>query len=176
LTFFALLATLSFVILSDFIRVLWGTRYSIYNKLTGKVLRGKEYKAAGPQVYLIVGASFAYYLYVAGLYPVGVPMAGILVACFSDALAALIGRKLGKRTVTCPGGKVKTLEGFLAGIISAYLVAMIFVGPVLAIIAAAIFFVLDYVPNPVADNLSNPILISLGIWAVAALTSLPIGW
>jgi len=49
LTYFALLGTLTFVILSDFIRVLWGTRYSIYNKLTGKVLRGKEYKAAGPR-------------------------------------------------------------------------------------------------------------------------------
>ncbi len=176
LTFFALLATLTFVLFPDIIRASWATRYSLYNRLTGKVLRGKEYKAAGPQVYLIVGVCFSYLLYMYGAYPVNIPMAAALVACFSDALAALIGRKWGKRKVNCPGGKTKTLEGFIAGVGSAYLISLIFVGPILAIVAAVVFFLLDYFPNPVADNLSNPILISLALWAVAGWGGVPIGW
>ena len=175
-TFFALLATLAFVLIPDIIRANWATRYSLYNRLTGKVLRGKEYKAAGPQVYLIVGVCFSYLLYMRGAYPVNIPMAAALVACFSDALAALLGRKWGKRQVKCPGGKIKTLEGFVAGVGSAYLISLIFVGPILALVAAGVFFLLDYFPNPVADNLSNPILISLALWAVAAWGGVPIGW
>ncbi len=175
-TFFALLATLTFVLFPDIIRANWATRYSLYNRLTGKVLRGKEYKAAGPQVYLITGVSLSFLFYIYDFYPVEIPFAAALVACFSDALAALIGRKWGKKKVTCPGNKVKTVEGFMAGVGSAYLIALIFVGPVLAIVAAVVFFLLDYFPNPVADNLSNPILISLALWAVSAWAGVPIGW
>ncbi len=175
-TFFALLATLTFVLFPDIIRANWATRYSLYNRLTGKVLRGKEYKSAGPQVYLITGVSFSYLFYVYGFYPVEIPFAAALVACFSDALAALVGRKWGRKKVICPGNKVKTLEGFIAGVGSAYLISLIFVGPILAIVAAVVFFLLDFFPNPVADNLSNPILISLALWVVSAWASLPIGW
>ena len=111
-----------------------------------------------------------------GVYPVGIAMAAALVACFADAAAALVGRRHGKRKVTCPGGHVKTVEGFLVGTGSAFLIALIFIGPVFALIAAGIFFLLDFFPNPIADNLSNPILISLGLWAVWILTGLPVGW
>ncbi len=176
LTFFALLGTLTFVLFPDIIRANWATRYSLYNRLTGKVLRGKEYKAAGPQVYLITGVSFSFLFYMYDFYPVEIPFAAALVACFSDALAALIGRKWGKKKVNCPGGKIKTLEGFIAGVGSAYLISLIFVGPILAIVAAVVFFLLDYFPNPVADNLSNPILISIALWVITAWGGVPIGW
>jgi len=176
LTFFALIATMEFALLSDLIRTLWGARYSVFNVLTRAILRKKEYNAAGPQIYLISGVCFSYLLYKVGCYPIGIAMAASLVACFSDAIAALIGRKYGKHKVSVLGGDTKSVEGFIAGAGSAYLIALIFVGPLHAIFAALIFFLLDYFPIRIADNLTNPILISLGLWLFSIIIPIPIGW
>jgi dolichol kinase len=176
LTLFALFATLILAILADIIRVLWGPEYSVFNFLTRAVLRKKEYNAAGPQIYLISGVILSYLLYVMGLVHILAVTAGILVACFSDALAALIGRKYGKHKVTCIGGDVKSIEGFLAGVGSAFLIALIIVGPIYALIAAIIFFLLDYFPIIIADNISNPIAITIGVGVCYALFGFPIGW
>ncbi len=176
LTLFALFATLILAILADLIRVLWGPEYSIFNFLTRAVLRKKEYNAAGPQIYLVTGVIFSYLLYVMGLVNILVVTAAILVACFSDALAALIGRKYGKHKVICIGGDIKSIEGFFAGAGSAFLFALILLGPVYAIIAAVIFFLLDYFPIIIADNILNPIAITIGIGISYALIGLPLGW
>jgi dolichol kinase len=176
LTFFALIATMEFALLSDLIRTLWGARYSVFNVLTRAILRKKEYNAAGPQIYLISGVCFSYLLYKIGCYPVGIAMAASLVACFSDAIAALIGRKYGKHKVSVLGGDTKSIEGFIAGAGSAYLFALIFIGPLHAIFAALIFFLLDYFPIRIADNLTNPILISLGLWLFSIIIPIHIGW
>jgi len=176
LTLFALFATLVLAILSDIIRVLWGPEYSVFNFLTRAVLRKKEYNAAGPQIYLVSGVISAYMFYVIGVVHILVVVAGVLVACFSDALAAIIGRRYGKHKVTCIGGDVKSVEGFIAGAGSAFVIAFIFVGPIYALIAAIIFFLLDYFPVIIADNILNPILITLGIGIAVALLGLPFGW
>lgn len=176
LTFFALMATMIFALLSDLIRTLWGARYSVFNVLTRAILRKKEYNAAGPQIYLISGICFSYLLYKIGCYPMEVAMAASLVACFSDALAALIGRRFGKHKITVLGGDTKSIEGFIAGAGSSYLFALIFVGPFFALFAALIFFLLDYFPIRIADNLTNPIMISLGLWLFSAIIPIQIGW
>ncbi len=176
LTMFALFCTLILVIIADLIRVLWGPEYSIFNFLTREVLRKKEFNAAGPQIYLVTGVILSYLLYVMGLVHILAVATGILVACFSDALAALIGRKYGKHKITCIGGDVKSYEGFLAGAGSAFVIALIIVGPIYAIIATIIFFILDYFPVIIADNILNPILITIGIGISFALMGFPIGW
>ena len=174
LTMFALIATLIFAIISDLIRVLWGAEYSIYSMLTRAVLRNKEFNAMGPQIQLVCGAIFAYWLYTLGLIPISAAMAAILVACLSDAAAALIGRKYGKHKVKCIGGDIKSIEGFIAGVGSAYLVGLFCVGPFYALIAALIFFILDYFPIVIADNILNPIAISIGLGLAMALLGIPI--
>lgn len=174
LTMFALIATLVFAIISDLIRVLWGAEYSIYSMLTRAVLRNKEFNAMGPQIQLVCGAIFAYWLYTLGLIPISAAMAAILIACLSDAAAALIGRKYGKHKVKCIGGDIKSIEGFIAGVGSAYLVGLFCVGPFYALIAALIFFLLDYFPIVIADNILNPIAISVGLGLAMALLSIPI--
>ena len=176
LTMFALIAVLVLTIISDLIRVLWGAEYSIFNYLTKQVLRKKEYNAAGPQIYLITGAIFSFMLYIMGLVHILAVVAGIMVACFSDALAALIGRKWGEHKVNCIGGEVKSVEGFLAGVGSAFIIGLIAVGPIYALIGALIFFLLDYFPLPVADNILNPILITIGIGVAFFFFGWPIGW
>ena len=101
---------------------------------------------------------------------------GILIACLSDAAAALIGRKYGKHKVKVRSKDIKSVEGFLAGTIVAYLIGLILVGPVYAIIGAVIFFITDYFPIYTADNLLNPIFIPIGMQLLIVILGLPVGW
>ncbi|GAB4311829.1 MAG: hypothetical protein Kow0069_12280 [Promethearchaeota archaeon] len=177
LTMFALVAALFFAVIPELIRVLSKAKYSLYNKLTGAVLRGKEYKAIGPQIYLLVGVTFSYLFYhPLGLIPVEVVMTGALSACFSDAAAAVVGRGWGKRKVKVHNGDTKSVEGFVAGVGLTFLIGLLLVGPTLALVAAFTFFLLDYFPTVVADNLLNPIAISFGVALFAFATGVPVGW
>jgi len=177
LIMFALVATLAFVIVSDIIRIVWGPEYSIFNFLTKSMLRNKEKNAAGPQIYIITGFIFSYMLYMAKIIPdVRVFFAGILIACLSDASAALIGRRYGKHKVILRNKDVKSIEGFIAGVVIAYIIGLVFVGPIYAIMGALIFFLTDYLPSVTADNILNPIFIPIGIQLMVILLGLPIGW
>ncbi|MBY9008057.1 MAG: hypothetical protein KGD63_15050 [Candidatus Lokiarchaeota archaeon] len=176
ITLFAFVAILVFTIVPELIRVLWGPEYSMLNLLTRSVLRNEERNAVGPQIYLLTGAIFSFILYLEGAVHLKALTAGILIACFSDAAAALIGRGIGKHKVNCLRGQKKTLEGFIAGVGSAYLIGLFTVGPIYALIAAIIFFLLDFFPTYIADNILNPILITLGITIFYSILSLPIGF
>ena len=174
LTLFGLIGTLVFAIISEFIRIFWGPEYSIFHFLTKAILRDKEYNAFGAHIYLITGIIFSYMLYFIGMVHILTVTVAVLISCFSDALAALIGRKYGNHKVKCIGGDIKSIEGFIAGTGSAFLIGLIVLGPIYALIAALIFFILDFFPTIIADNLLNPILITIGISISIILLGLPI--
>jgi len=176
ISLFALLGAFIFMIISDLIRVLWGPEYSIFHFITKSTLRNEERNAVGPQIYLIVGAIFTYVLFLLGFVNILAFTAGLIIACLSDALAALVGRIWGQKKVICPGGHEKTIEGFIAGTLSAYLLGLLFLGPIYALVAAIIFLITDYFPMMIADNFLNPILIPIGIMMVQLIIQLPIGW
>jgi dolichol kinase len=176
LTMMALIGALMFAIISDLIRIIWGAEYSVFNFLTRSMLRKKERNAAGPQIYIITGFIFSYMLFMVNLLNILAVFTGILIACLSDAAAALIGRKYGKHKVRVRSKDIKSVEGFLAGIVVAYIIGLIFVGPVYAIIGAVIFFITDYFPIYTADNLLNPIFIPIGIQLLIIILGLPVGW
>jgi dolichol kinase len=176
ITAFILIASLVFMIVPDLIRILWGPEYSILNLLTKPVLRNKELNSLGPQIFLLTGIIFSYTLYMIGFVHFLVVFTGISIACFSDGLAAVVGRFYGKHKVHCIGGNVKSIEGFIAGTSSAFIIGLILLGPIYAIFAAFIFFLLDYFPSVIADNILNPILIIIGITVSILLLGLPIGW
>ena len=177
ITMFALIGSLAFVIISDIIRIVWGPEYSFFNFLTKSMLRNKEKNAAGPQIYIITGFIFSYMLYMAKIIPdVRIFFAGILIACLSDASAALIGRRFGKHKVILRNKDVKSVEGFIAGVVVAYIIGFVLVGPIYAIMGAFIFFLTDYLPSVTADNILNPIVIPIGIQLMVLLVGLPIGW
>ena len=174
---FALIGALAFAIISDIIRIVWGPEYSVFNFLTKSMLRNKEKNAAGPQIYIITGFIFSYMLYMAKIIPdIRVFFAGILIACLSDASAALIGRRFGKHKVRLRNNDVKSIEGFIAGVVVAYIIGLVLVGPIYAIMGALIFFLTDYLPSITADNILNPIFIPIGIQLMIFLLGLPIGW
>ena len=176
LTMFALIGALAFAIVSDIIRIVWGPEYSIFNFLTKSMLRNKEKNAAGPQIYIITGFIFSYMLYMAHIIHIFVFFAGILIACLSDASAAIIGKKYGKHKVILRNEEVKSVEGFVAGVVVAYIIGLVFVGPVYALMGAFIFFLTDYLPAVTADNILNPIFIPIGIQFLVFLLGLPIGF
>ena len=177
ITMFALIAALAFAIISDIIRIVWGPEYSVFNFLTKAMLRNKEKNAAGPQIYIITGFIFSYMLFIANIIPdIRVFFAGILIACLSDASAGLIGRRFGKRKVILRNKEVKSIEGFIAGVLVAYIIGLVLVGPIYAIMGALIFFLTDYLPSVTADNILNPIFIPIGIQLMVILLGLPIGW
>ncbi|HUW90186.1 MAG TPA: hypothetical protein VMV43_06650 [Candidatus Nanopelagicaceae bacterium] len=176
LTMFALIGSLTFAIVSDIIRIVWGPEYSIFNFLTKSMLRNKEKNAAGPQIYIITGFIFSYMLYMVGIINIFVFFSGILIACLADATAAIIGKKYGKHKIILRHGEVKSVEGFVAGVVVAYIIGFVFVGPVYALMGTLIFFLTDYLPAVTADNLLNPIFIPIGIQFLVFLLGLPIGW
>jgi dolichol kinase len=176
ITGFTLICSLIFMIVPDLIRILWGPEYSILNLLTKAVLRNKEFNSLGPQIFLLTGIIFSYTLYMIGFIHFLVVFTGISIACFSDGLAAVVGRFYGKHKTHCIGGNIKSIEGFIAGTSSAFIIGLILLGPIYAIIAAFIFFLLDYFPSVIADNILNPILIIIGIKISIVCLGLPIGW
>ena len=176
LVVFGLIGSLIFSITSEFYRILWGPEYSLLNFLTKPILRDKEKNAVGAHIYLITGLIFSYTLYLINIVHIYVFITGMLVACVSDALAALIGIRFGKTKVTCPGGDIKSVEGFIAGTGSAFIIGLIFMGPIYGLIAALIFFLLDYFPTIIADNLSNPIILSLVLTLFVYILGFPIRW
>lgn len=176
LTMMALIGSLIFAIISDIFRIMWGPEYSIFNFITHSMLREKERNAAGPHIYIMVGFILAFMLYMMDLIYISSFFAGILIACLSDAAAALVGRCFGKHKVKVRSKETKTVEGFIAGVVVAYIIGLIFVGPIYAIIGAIIFFLTDYYPTYTADNILNPILIPIGIQFFIAILQLPVGW
>lgn len=176
LTMMALLGSLFFALISDLIRILKGPEYSFMNFISRSILRNKEKNALGPQIYIITGFVFSYMFYMAGIMHILTFFAGILIACLSDAAAALIGRKYGKHKIILRSKDTKSVEGFIAGVLVAYIVGLIFVGPIYALIGALIFFLTDYFPAVTADNILNPIFIPLGIQLGIYLLGLPVGW
>jgi dolichol kinase len=176
LTMMALIGALMFALISDLIRILWGPEYSLFNFLTRSMLRNKEKNAAGPQIYIITGFVFSYMLYMADLIHIAAVFSGILIACLSDAAAALIGRRYGRHKIKVRSKDMKSIEGFVAGTIVAYMIGFVFVGPIYAIIGAFIFFLTDYFPKYTADNILNPIFIPISIQIFIVLLGLPVGW
>ncbi|MEJ2251178.1 MAG: hypothetical protein P8Y70_17995, partial [Candidatus Lokiarchaeota archaeon] len=95
---------------------------------------------------------------IAGIYA---QMAVVSISVLSDMSAALIGRRWGKHK--WPIVKGKSLEGSAAGFIVGFFSALVFVGPILALIGALVFVFTDVLLAKIniSDNASNPIIMAL---------------
>ncbi len=85
----------------------------------------------------------------------------VTVSALADMMAAMIGRKYGKHKWKIVKGK--SIEGTLAGSITAFFAAIFFVGPILALVSVLIFNITDLVLARVriSDNLTTPILLAI---------------
>lgn len=103
-----------------------------------------------------------------------------LIATGADAMACIIGKKYGKHTLR--KGSKKTLEGFVAGGTSTFLIVFIVFNiyhpwmPITqikiiltAVIATIIFLIIDTYAKYISDNILNPILAGLAMWLIYLL-------
>ncbi|MBD3186063.1 hypothetical protein GF325_04465 [Candidatus Bathyarchaeota archaeon] len=176
LTLFALIATVIFVSCVDIPRVLFGEQYSLISLIearAGKILREKEIGVPGPETFIAIGATSAWIIGIAfqPLESTSVEMAiaGIMMSTVADGMAAIIGKTYGKHEIKRPHGQLKTVEGLIAGLVTAFVVSVFFAGWFLALFGAAIFMVIDYLSPPIADNVINAPLLTFLLCGMKAL-------
>ncbi|MHA1292976.1 MAG: hypothetical protein ACTSQJ_09940 [Promethearchaeota archaeon] len=157
-TFMFFIAAIILFIIPDIFRI-YNRKYSIFSGVYKKVIRMKELYAVGPQIYLVLACTFIFLFAVFGLISPIVAVAGMMIAAFGDAAAAIIGRKYGKHKFNTffQKDEQKSYEGTIAGFTVSFLVAVIFVGPFIAILGALTFSIIDYLNPKIADNVLNPI-------------------
>jgi dolichol kinase len=100
-----------------------------------------------------------------------------LIASGADALACIIGKKYGRRSLRKNSNK--TIEGFIVGGISTFLIVVIILilyhpwMPIsflkiflMALIATFLFLLIDRFARNISDNILNPILTGFGMWII----------
>ncbi len=121
-----------------------------FNRYLGFLLRPEEYTSITGATYLIVGA-----LVTILIYPKPIAIFAISMLVVSDALAAWVGKGIGR----IPIRSHKTLEGSLAFFLSAFLIARLVLcwSGAMALIGALAGTVLEWGILPFNDNLTVPI-------------------
>ena len=161
-TFMFFLCAILLLIIPDIFRI-YNRKYSLFSGVYKKVIRMKELYSVGPQIYLTLACTFVFLLAILGIFIPGVAIAGMMIAAFGDAAAAIFGRKFGthKFDTILQKEEKKSYEGFVAGVGVSFLVALFFVGPFLALLGAITFGIIDYLNPKIADNILNPIFCSV---------------
>jgi len=103
-----------------------------------------------------------------------------LITTGADAVACLIGKKYGTHKLKKDSNK--TIEGFITGGISSFLIVLILLNlyhvwmPIsfvkillMAIVSTILFLLVDFFGNHVSDNILNPILTGFGMWLILFL-------
>ena len=163
LTFFALIALFVDLIIPDFIRVVHGFDYSIYNVVIKSVIQKKEYKALGPHTFLLGSVSLIFLFTKIGIGNIEYAFVAALCACFGDGIAAIIGKYFGKHKIITIAGATKSLEGFISSFIINFIISALFLDFWLALYVCFLFLLVDYFTIPVSDNILNPIIIFIGL-------------
>ena len=87
------------------------------------------------------------------LYPSTIAYASICIVAIGDSAAAIVGERFGHRRIV----RRKTVEGFVAGLTAAFLLASFFVSPIIALAGAAGAMIMELIDVP-DDNLTMPIV------------------
>ncbi len=103
-----------------------------------------------------------------------------LITTGADAAACLIGKKYGSHSLK--KGSNKTIEGFIAGGITTFLIVFIIMNmyqfwmPIsfikilmMSLVSVILFLLVDFYIEHLSDNILNPILTGLGMWLILLL-------
>jgi len=103
-----------------------------------------------------------------------------LITTGADAAACLVGKKYG--THSLKKNSNKTIEGFITGGVSTFLIVLIVMNIyqawisvsyvkilLMAIISTILFLLVDFFANHISDNILNPILTGFGMWLILIL-------
>jgi len=103
-----------------------------------------------------------------------------LITTGADAVACIIGKKYGRHSLRKNSNK--TIEGFIAGGVSSFLIVIIILTLyhpwmplsilkifLMASIATVLFLLIDRFARNISDNILNPMLTGFGIWIILIL-------
>ena len=88
------------------------------------------------------------------IFPPPICYATIAVLTLGDSFASIFGKKFGRTKVSFNTGK--SVEGSIAGLMVAFLGALLFVDPLTAMIGAASGILIEMLPLPIDDNMTMP--------------------
>ncbi len=98
------------------------------------------------------------------IFPEPINYAAIAVVTLGDGSASIVGRMYGRNKIPFSNGK--TIEGTAAGIIFAFVGASLFVSPTMAVTAALIGMIVEFLPLRINDNITVPLLAALSIMII----------
>jgi dolichol kinase len=98
------------------------------------------------------------------VFPTPVAYGAIAIFTLGDGFATLFGRKIGKHVF--PYNKGKRVEGTIMGFLFAFAGAWLFVGPMKALVGAAVGMIVETLPTPINDNLTIPIASGLALMVI----------
>lgn len=159
-----LLAAATFVALSiETARRTSGVFARLFQRVLGRMLRARETRWLTGATTLSIGYTAA-----AVLMPGSPALAGILYTGVADALAAVVGKRFGRRRY--PGGK--SVEGSAVFFVAVLLLSLLLpgVGAGTALAVAILLTVLEAPTLPIDDNLYLPVAGAAAIQAAGWIT------
>ena len=156
------LIPIAFLIVSvDLARLYIPRAQKQFNKIFGLLLRRHENRRFTGSSYLISAAVLTIWIFPENYKNYVILSLFFLIIC--DAVAALVGRKLGKHKIFD-----KTIEGSAAFFIAALLIIFLFraVPASHGVLGAVTATIVEFLPLPIDDNFSIPIITCLIIYIV----------
>ena len=150
-----LLVTLLYIA-SEFGRI-HGVDFPLFSSITRKAaIKPEIHEYASSPILFATGVMFSLLLF-----PAPINYVSVAVLTLGDGFATVFGRIVG-RTVL-PFNKGKMVEGSIFGFLFALLGALLFVDPIKALTAATTGMIVEFLPLPVNDNLTIPIVSGLAL-------------
>jgi len=130
---------------------LQGINIPIFSGITWKAANKPEYyEFATAPIFFALGIIFSLILF-----PAPTSYASIVILTLGDGFATIFGRQFG--SVVFSFNKGKNVEGSIFGFLFASLGAMLFVGPMRALMGATVGMLVECLPLPISDNLTVPL-------------------
>jgi phosphoserine phosphatase len=132
-----------------------GINIPILSEITWNAANKTElYEFATAPIYFALGISFSLLFL-----PEPIGYVAITVLTLGDGGAHIFGMKFGKTPL--PFNKGKNVEGTIVGFMLAFLGAMLFIPPMIALVAAAVGMLVEGIPSPINDNFTIPFIVGL---------------
>ena len=135
-------------------------RMEVLERQIDEITRGHERNRVAAHIYFAAASFIVIYFF-----PMNIAVGAITVATVGDALAAIIGKSLGRHRFS----NGKSLEGSLAYLLSAILILVPLVGLQGALIGAVAGTIAEFYNLPPDDNFSNQLAVGTVLFLVLSL-------
>ena len=150
----SIIIILSLYTASEYLRT-EGKKMPVINSITRHAASQIElYQLVFAPVYFALGILFTLLVF-----PIKVSSAAIAIFALGDSTASIFGRYFSRTPL--PFNRDKSLEGSVAGFFFAFLAGSVFISPLPALAGAAVAMFVEYLPQPINDNLLIPLCTGL---------------